>query len=213
MSQDDFQIGNLPVPGGVFRGALNAALQALASLSSGPTAPATTYGGQLWLDTADTSNPVLKLRNAANTAWINLFTIGASGITLDAVNLLRGGSQVYSRNNILGTVAQSAGVPTGAIIERGSNANGSYVRYASGEQICWHGISGSTSGAATWIFPAAFVGGSSPNVLGTPVITTLALRTFLIAAPSNTSVEFNVLDGSAARTSTSVRVQAIGRWF
>lgn len=31
---------------------------------------------------------------------------------------------------IAGTVSQSGGVPTGAIIERGSNANGEYVRYA-----------------------------------------------------------------------------------
>lgn len=38
---------------------------------------------------------------------------------------------------LLGTVSQASGVPTGAIIERGSNANGQYVRYADGTQICW----------------------------------------------------------------------------
>ena len=38
---------------------------------------------------------------------------------------------------LLGTASQSGGVPTGAIIERGSNANGEYVRYADGTQICW----------------------------------------------------------------------------
>lgn len=37
---------------------------------------------------------------------------------------------------LLGTVSQSGGVPTGAIIERGSNANGEFVRYADGTQIC-----------------------------------------------------------------------------
>lgn len=47
-----------------------------------------------------------------------------------------GGEVVYHRANILGTVSQSAGVPTGAIIERGSNANGEYVRFADGTQIC-----------------------------------------------------------------------------
>lgn len=47
------------------------------------------------------------------------------------------GSEYYQRSNILGTVSQSGGVPTGAIIERGSNANGEYVRYADGTQICW----------------------------------------------------------------------------
>ena len=37
---------------------------------------------------------------------------------------------------LLGTVSQSGGVPTGAIIERGSNVNGEYVRFADGTQIC-----------------------------------------------------------------------------
>lgn len=43
---------------------------------------------------------------------------------------------LYSRDSILGRVSQSGGIPTGAIIERGSNANGSYVRFADGTQIC-----------------------------------------------------------------------------
>ena len=37
---------------------------------------------------------------------------------------------------ILGTVSQSGGVPTGAVIERGSNANGEYVKFADGTMIC-----------------------------------------------------------------------------
>lgn len=40
------------------------------------------------------------------------------------------------RPDIVGTVSQSGGVPTGAIVERGSNANGEYVRWADGTQIC-----------------------------------------------------------------------------
>ena len=43
---------------------------------------------------------------------------------------------IYNQSNILGTVSQSGGVPTGAIIERGSNANGEYVKYADGTLIC-----------------------------------------------------------------------------
>lgn len=44
----------------------------------------------------------------------------------------------YSQANILGTVSQTAGVPTGAIIQRGLNFNGEYVAFADGTQICWH---------------------------------------------------------------------------
>ena len=74
-------------------------------------------------------------------------------------------------NATLGPVAQSGGVPTGAIVERGNNANGEYVRFADGTQICQFrqtGIAVATaavgglyrSGAIGWTFPAAFVLGS-----------------------------------------------------
>lgn len=43
--------------------------------------------------------------------------------------------KAYRRGNILGTVSQASGVPTGAIIERGSNTNGEYIRWADGTQI------------------------------------------------------------------------------
>ncbi|MDA1378672.1 hypothetical protein PCI56_00920 [Plesiomonas shigelloides subsp. oncorhynchi] len=42
----------------------------------------------------------------------------------------------YSQGNIVGSVSQSGGVPTGAIIQRGSNVNGEFVRFADGTQIC-----------------------------------------------------------------------------
>ncbi|EPX75423.1 DUF2793 domain-containing protein [Salipiger mucosus] len=43
---------------------------------------------------------------------------------------------VYGPGNLLGPVSQQAGQPAGAVIERGSNANGDYVRFADGTQIC-----------------------------------------------------------------------------
>ena len=38
---------------------------------------------------------------------------------------------------ILGTVSQSGGVPTGAIMEYGTSSSGSYIRFADGTQVCW----------------------------------------------------------------------------
>ncbi|PWE26520.1 hypothetical protein C4N9_21605 [Pararhodobacter marinus] len=64
----------------------------------------------------------------------------------------------YGAANILGGVSQSGGVPTGAIIERGSNGNGVYVRFADGTQICWRTVSvnlGSTDDQ-TFAMPAVF---------------------------------------------------------
>ena len=45
-------------------------------------------------------------------------------------------AEVFKQSNILGTVSESGGVPTGAIIERGSNSNGEFVKYADGTMIC-----------------------------------------------------------------------------
>ena len=42
---------------------------------------------------------------------------------------------LYSRDSILGTVFESGGVPTGAIIQYSSNANGQFFRLADGTQI------------------------------------------------------------------------------
>jgi microcystin-dependent protein len=70
MSQHDFDLANQSAP--EFRADANAAFQALASCSSGATAPATTYAYQLW---ADTANALLKQRNSANSAWVALFPL------------------------------------------------------------------------------------------------------------------------------------------
>lgn len=73
--------------------------------------------------------------------------------------------------NLVGTVSQSGGTPTGAIIETGSNANGTYVKYADGTMVC-HGVVAKPGGTpvtaqagvaglywggdVTWTYPALF---------------------------------------------------------
>lgn len=72
MSQNDLVIDNQA--GAAFRADLNNALQALASQQGGSSAPSTTYPNQFW---ADTDAGLLRMRNAANTAWV---TIGLLGV-------------------------------------------------------------------------------------------------------------------------------------
>ena len=69
MSQNDFVIANQTAP--AFRADLNSALQALASVSSGSTEPATKYANMLWYDTGTNT---LKKRNEANSAWLIMGT-------------------------------------------------------------------------------------------------------------------------------------------
>lgn len=91
MSQNDLSIANQGFP--AFRADLNGALQALGSCNSGDTAPSTTYANQLWYDSA---NNILKIRNEANSAWINLMTLDQVGNTLSSVAGLVIGTNVQA---------------------------------------------------------------------------------------------------------------------
>ena len=44
--------------------------------------------------------------------------------------------RIYDSENLLAPVAHNNGHPTGGVIERGTNADGTYVRFADGTQIC-----------------------------------------------------------------------------
>lgn len=81
--QHDFDIAN--ASGALVRGDLNDALEALATNSSGTSAPSTTYAHQFWMDT---TNGVWKKRNAANSAWIVLRTIDESFVLSRSSNTM-----------------------------------------------------------------------------------------------------------------------------
>jgi hypothetical protein len=73
MSQHDFSIANQTASSA--RADLNNGLQALASNSSGTSAPSTTYANQFWYDV---TNNLLKIRNEGNSAWINVAYVDQS---------------------------------------------------------------------------------------------------------------------------------------
>lgn len=81
MSQNDFVIDN--GTGAQVRHDINSALQALATLSSGPSAPGTTYPYQFW---ADTTNGILKRRNAANSGWVVLAPLASTMVQAKSAN-------------------------------------------------------------------------------------------------------------------------------
>ncbi len=93
MSQHDMNIANQGFP--AFRTDLNNALAALASTSSGSTAPSTTFAHQLWVDTA--ANPsILKIRNADNDAWISIGELNQTSDLLTKVYGLVIGTDVQA---------------------------------------------------------------------------------------------------------------------
>lgn len=137
-----------------------------------------------------------------------------------AHRLVRAGDG-YVKGTILAPVAKDAnGVPTGGVIERGANANGSYVRFADGTQICASvdiptgPISSQTGGLwqsplLAWTFPAPFAAGSSP-VLSGEGGNTGAWPTFAPHGVLSTGLKATALIQIAG--GLNLRLCAIGRW-
>lgn len=100
MSQHDYVIANQTFPN--TRTDLNNAFAAIVSQNAGASAPSTTYAYMLWYDT---TNDLLKMRNADDDAWVDLFTVDQTGDTARAngvVNpslIINGDMVIDQRNN------------------------------------------------------------------------------------------------------------------
>lgn len=122
----------------------------------------------------------------------------------------------YGKNNILGGVSQSAGVPTGALIEQGSNSNGQYLRFADGTQICTIQSTFTQAAEVVWSYPAIFV--AAPTYLSAS-INHFDPRYYLVdtrATGGNVSATIyrSVRETRAAVVDAFlVNCVAIGRWF
>lgn len=136
----------------------------------------------------------------------------------EALTIIKGAG-AYAKDNILGTVSQASGVPTGAIIERGSNANGTYVRYADGTQTCImiRAVTGSGAGMRTFTltYPVAFVAG--PSLLGDAMAWGGSFRyagPTTATIPGTTSAASVGVEVTQAGAGTvDVVIRAEGRWF
>jgi len=128
----------------------------------------------------------------------------------------------FNNRNIVGTVVNASGVPDGAIVERGSNANGQYTRFADGTQICWHRVTASLaidtgflggfrSAAQSWSYAATF--SAAPEVVVTPLALT-AMSGLTENGPGTTSVNWSVAAVSSQTAANRiVSLFATGRWF
>lgn len=144
-------------------------------------------------------------------------------------------SQVfYYQGNIVGTVSQSGGIPTGEIFETGSDSNGTYIKYADGTQIC-HRIlnrdpvstTARTEGAITfdyytdtWTFPSPFVGGNAA-ITGSAItwggtIGVGGINIFTLVSAfnvTNTTSLIRVMSGRAFASIQDYSLIAVGRWY
>lgn len=124
--------------------------------------------------------------------------------------------ELYHTGNAVGSVA------SGAIIETGTNANGTYTKFADGTMICIStvALTGGTTVAVGSVFrstsvlavtfPSAFI--SVPHCYATP--NTAQIRWTVPSAAGATTVNYSFLVVSALNNADNdtVRVTAIGRW-
>jgi hypothetical protein len=127
----------------------------------------------------------------------------------------------YGPGSLLGAVGMSGGLPTGAVIEHGNNANGQFTRFADGTQICW--FTASVGGVTTadgamfttganqiWTFPAAFA--TAPQVIGSGQSGGGACGVAMRATPTATSVDWRPWATISTSGAYGNALVAVGRW-
>lgn len=122
MSQHDYDLANQA--GAAFRADLNIVLAAIVSQNSGATAPSTTFAYQWW---ADTTTGLLKIRNAANSAWVtvgdlslpnlglrdaNVVTVGGTANAITLTKVLPGTALAQGQISYFKATASNSGATT-----------------------------------------------------------------------------------------------------
>jgi len=182
------------------------------------------------------SIPIADASGDIDSGWIKDATASVKGVVELATNaettagqdatraVTPAGFLAGLRGNIRGTVSVSGGVPTGAVIERGSNTNGEYVRFADGTLICTKLLS-FTDGAIVWDFPSVF---ANPSLFGVSILPRVSNGATQFVIPvvdasvyvTGSSITFSGFITSDAgssfariSTGTGCYLTATGRWF
>ncbi|SDX56178.1 DUF2793 domain-containing protein [Roseicitreum antarcticum] len=128
---------------------------------------------------------------------------------------------LWHQGDLLGTVAQAGGRPSGAVFQHGSSANGRFERRASGWMECIRTdlsvpavtlAAGSLfrSADVTWTFPQAFLAGEPPVVSIAGVHADAVGASVVALSPA--AVTFRLVTHSAIADAVSIRAAARGRW-
>ncbi len=118
MSQHDYSIAN--DTGAAVRADINNALAAIVTNNSGASAPSSTSSYMFW---ADTTTGLLKIRNAANSAWITVGTLASAFLgNMQTTGGAFSGATTYSNTDY-------TGIPVGTTAQRPVSPSNGYVRY------------------------------------------------------------------------------------
>jgi hypothetical protein len=160
---------------------------------------------------------------SGSTMWTTPLTAAARTLLDDAdVPAMRTtlGLKAAALADIKGTVSQSGGVPTGAIIETGNNANGYYTKFADGTLICTNaaGVASPTivaNGSTQFNvnLPSAFVAGTiSGWACGYPMGSWEYYGTLVVVGSGTSAMTVFMRNGPYPQQ-FFVYYNAIGRWY
>lgn len=145
MAQHDYVIAN--GTGAAVRSDLNGALAAIVTNNSGATAPTTTYAYQWW---PDTTTGLLKIRNAANSAWVTVGTLASTNLGLASLaGATFTGNVILATTTALelpdGTTAQRPGTPVNGMIRYNTTLN----QFEGYKASAWGAIGGGATGGSS----------------------------------------------------------------
>jgi hypothetical protein len=127
MAQHDYNL--VDQPGASFRTDLNNALSATVTLNSGATEPSTTFAYMMW---ADTNTGLLKIRNAANNAWVSIRSLASAHLDV-ALGGTGATTPAAAREslNIETTATGSTRIASGTTAQRDGTPNAGFFRFNS----------------------------------------------------------------------------------
>ena len=181
MSQHDYNLAN--AAGSAFRTDMNNALLAIVSNNSGATEPTTTFAYQWWVDSS-ASPSILKIRNAANNAWI---TVGD-----------------LSQTN-LGMLSLAGGTMTGALLAAVGSLGAPGLSWSGDSDSGFYWVSANTwrlvSGGTAYLE----INANGITFLGTGATTLPSGTTGQRPTPTNGMIRYNT-------TTNAIDVYVNGTW-
>ena len=177
MAQHDYNLANQS--GADFRADLNNALSAIVTVNSGASAPSTTFAHQLWVDT---SSNVLKIRNAANDAWVT------TGLSITADNTFTG--------NITGNAATATALATARTINGASFDGTANISF---------GTDSVSEGSSNLYFTNARVESYLDTGTSTPTFASAIINTSITGSAILDDDSFGTASATTVATSESIK--------
>jgi hypothetical protein len=202
MAQADYVVAN--DTGAAVRSDLNGQLAAIVSNNSGATEPATMYAYQWW---ADTTTGLLKLRNSANSAWIELRQLDGEFTTVPVEDGSAGAPSIYFKTSgtdtgLYSPGADQVGISTGGtarviVDSNGATLNGQGdLRFADSDSSHFIALQAPATITTDVTLTLPSADGTSGQFISTDGSGTLSFATPASGAS-------NLADGSAATPSVN----------